>query len=208
MKLPLNLLQLCPQRDEDGVWFRMSSVLQQLNVDTSNVTFWATDINKHIPNAAPKRIYDSGVTAQKCVFVNLTGLIYFMLRSESKAASTFKAQLACTNPLVDLPLGTAVRYEGRDWYNFPKLVNTVVHSGRVPRQTVTTSINKLPKSETQLLSQVVAGRISSKAWHVTQAGAYYYILQSSAEVANRYKVELAKELSKTMAKDVRYLGAA
>ena len=208
MKLPLNLIQLCPQRDEYGIWFRLSSVLQQLNMDTSNVTFWATDINKHIPNAAPKRIYDNGMTCQKCVFVSLTGLIYFLLRSESKASTVLKAQLASKPPLIDLPLGTAVRYEGRDWYNFPKLVNIVVHSGRIPQQTVTTSINKLPKSETQQLSQLVNGRLSSKAWHVTQTGAYCYILQSSAEVANLYKVALAKELTRIIDKDLRYLGAA
>jgi len=208
MKLPLNLIQLCPQRDDYGIWFRLSSVLQQLNMDTSNVTFWATDINRHLPNAAPKRIYNNGRTSQKCVFVSLTGLLYFLLRSESKASVILKSQIISMPPLIDLPLGSAVMYEGRYWYNFPKLVNTVVHSGIVPQQTVTTSINKLPKSETQQLSQVINGRLSSKAWHVTQTGAYYYMLQSSAEVANLYKVALAKELAKTMDKELRYLGAA
>lgn len=206
----LDALKCAPQRDEKGkLWLRLADVLEEFGVNRTNVSFWAGNIRDKLPGSVIKMTHKSGRNSTFCLYVDITGLLYFALRADSDLAREYQQEVA-KEIEFPLELGPAQIYDGKEWYMYARLVNTAVHSeGKAPKQTVTTTIKAIPKSETRQLTQRNAvGRHLSRAWHVTYQGALHYVLSQNTPYTVRVKAEIAKELARKVEYKLKYLGAA
>jgi hypothetical protein len=210
----IDALKLSAHRDETGkLWFRLTDALELFQVSKGNVTFWAANIGEFLPESVCKQVYHSSRNRIHCIYVDLSGLLFFALRAESQMSNNCREWVVSRmRPLPEhgLDLGRPVVHEGKQWFLFARLVNLVVHHERgVPRQTVTTKIKSLPKMFARSLPQEdEQGHKLSKAGHVTADGVVWYLMHANTARANSYKREVAMALAETYEPRLVYLGYA
>lgn len=196
MKIPVNFRKIA--KSQEGDWYRLTDILDELSITKTNVTFWANDIRRHLHGHICSLTFDTGKAELTCLYTTLEGLIYLALRVDSRMRQeVIEATMAGKLPFPVKELGMAVSHDGRQWYSFTKVVNCVVHDGNPPNQTVTTTINVVPRSEIAQISQRIGDteRFGSRSWHITPLGIMHYLMNSKTSYSCKYKAEVAKKVA-------------
>jgi len=84
MRIPVNFRKIDKCRDEYGDWYRLTDILDELNITKTNVTFWANNIQRYLHGHICNRTFNSGKAELTCIYTTLEGLIYLALRVDSK----------------------------------------------------------------------------------------------------------------------------